>query len=152
MRRVHQFGGIFFFLLALFVGYLSTKLTYFTSLGPGPGFFPFWLSVILAALAVVMFMTAVRSPSEPLPEDFFSSTSGYLKSATAVLALIATATFIDRFGFIVTMVAFYAVLLFVFGRRHIVEIAALVFIGSFGVYYLFTKLLGAPLPRGVYGF
>ena len=151
MRRVHQIGGLIVLLLALSVGYLATKLTYFTSLGPGPGFFPFWLAVILAILAVAMILAATHEDGA-LPENFFADGSGYLKSATAVLAMFATAALIDRLGFVVTMVFFYAVLLTVFGRRNLLETALLTLVGSFGIYYLFVHLLGAPLPRGVYGF
>jgi len=152
MRRVHQIGGLLFLLLGFYVGYLSTQLTYLTSLGPGPGFFPFWLSALLVVLSAVMFVAATRGESEPLPEGFFSDRSGYAKSGTAVLAMMLTAAFIEYLGFIVTMAVFHLLLLCVFARRRFLETLALTLLGSFGVYYLFAHLLGTPLPRGLYSF
>ena len=50
-------------LLGIFVAALVTSLDYSLTdaLGPGPGFFPFWLSVIGAALTVAMLIETARS-------------------------------------------------------------------------------------------
>ena len=50
-------------LLGVFAAALVTSLDYSLSdaLGPGPGFFPFWLSVIGAALTIAMLVEIARS-------------------------------------------------------------------------------------------
>jgi hypothetical protein len=51
-------------LLGLFVAALVTSLDYslIDTLGPGPGFFPFWLSLIGSALTLAILVETARSP------------------------------------------------------------------------------------------
>ena len=62
MRRFYQITGAALLLLAVFVALESLKLKYYTNQGPGPGFFPFWLSLLLGALAIIILLQALRSP------------------------------------------------------------------------------------------
>ena len=58
MRWPYVITGTVFLLLAAFIAVESLKLRYYTALGPGPGFFPFWLSLILAGLSIIMLVQA----------------------------------------------------------------------------------------------
>jgi putative tricarboxylic transport membrane protein len=55
-------------LLGLFVAALVTALDYslIDALGPGPGFFPFWLSLIGSALTLAILFQTARSADDPL--------------------------------------------------------------------------------------
>jgi putative tricarboxylic transport membrane protein len=130
----------------------SLQLRYYTSLGPGPGFFSFWLAVILGALAFVMLLQATLGRAEPAPADFFASRTGYLRMGAVVLALAATTALLEPIGFCVAMLAMYLFLLCTLGRRSIVVTALIALSGSFGVYYVFVRWLNVPLPIGVFGF
>ena len=52
-------------LLGIFAAALVTSLGYSLAdaLGPGPGFFPFWLSLLGAALTVVILVETAREPT-----------------------------------------------------------------------------------------
>ena len=54
-------------LLGIFVLALVTSLDYslIDALGPGPGFFPFWLSLIGAVLTVAILVETARSHNIP---------------------------------------------------------------------------------------
>ena len=73
MNRAYQITGVVFLLLAAFIARESLELKFYTSNGPGPGFFPFWLSMALGLLAVLMILKATFRESEPIPEGFFAS-------------------------------------------------------------------------------
>lgn len=151
MRRTYQVTGLVLLPVALFLGYHATRLSYYTSIGPGPGFFPVWLCGLLALLAVVMIVQASFGSPEPMPAGFFVDHPGVLRIAVAVSGLFAAAGLMGMLGFRLTSFIFYAVLLVVLGRRNPIEIAALAAVGSLGVYTLFSQVLSQPLPIGVLG-
>jgi putative tricarboxylic transport membrane protein len=151
MRLSYQIAGLVLLVAALFLGYYSLQLSYYSSIGPGPGFFPTWLSALLVLLALAMIAQATLRPEEPMPADFFADRAGYLRIAVALAGLFATAGLMSVLGFRVTTFVFYAVLLFALGRRNPVEIVALSAVGSLGVHYLFSNMLRQPLPAGPFG-
>lgn len=55
MTRPYQITATVCVLFAVFVVRESVKLKLYTAMGPGPGFFPLWLSMFFGVLAVVMF-------------------------------------------------------------------------------------------------
>lgn len=150
MQRTYQITGIVFLLIAVLLGYHSLTLRYYTSLGPGPGFFPIWLCILLGLLAVALIVQARRAAPEPLPDGFFASRAGYFRILVVLVGLFAVPTLMPFFGFRLTMLAFYLVLLIFLGRRNPVEIVVLALAGSFGAFSVF-QLLSQPLPVGVFG-
>lgn len=151
MRRTYQITGLVFLLLAAFLGHHAWGLSYYTPLGPGPGFFPLWLCILLALLAVVVFLQATFRQPVALPENFFAPASGYRRIAAILISLFAVATLMPTFGFRLTMLAFYLALLSLLGRRHPLETLVLAVIGSFGTFYVFVEFLSQPLPVGIFG-
>jgi putative tricarboxylic transport membrane protein len=151
MRRSYQLSGLAFLLLAGFLGYHAWRLSYYTPLGPGPGFFPLWICVLLALLAVFVFVNATFRQPVALPEGFFAPASGYRRIVAVVLALFAVASLLPVLGFRLTMLAFYLALLSLLGRRHPLETLLLGLVGSFGAFHVFVEFLSLPLPVGVFG-
>jgi len=151
MRRPYQMTGAVLLLLAAWIVVESLQLQYYTSLGPGPGFFSFWLALILGALALVMLLLATFGRAEPAPEDFFASRTGYLRMGAVGLALAGTTALLEFVGFRITMLAMYLFLLRTFGRRNVMITLLVALAGSFGVYHVFVRWLNVPLPVGVFG-
>jgi putative tricarboxylic transport membrane protein len=151
MRRTYQITGLVFLLLAAFLGYHAWGLSYYTPLGPGPGFFPLWICTLLGVLAVVVFLHATFRQPHALPEGFFPQAAAIRRIAAILIALFAVANLMPTLGFRLTMLAFYLVLLYVLGRRHPLETLILALIGSFGTFYLFVEFLSQPLPVGIFG-
>ncbi len=152
MRRAYQITGILVLLLAVFVAVESLSLRYYTPLGPGPGFFAFWLALILAGLAAIVVLQATFGRPEPMPDDFFSDRTGYLRIGAVVLALVATIYSFEPVGFPLTMFGVCAFLLYALGRQRVVVTLVVSLACSVGVYYVFDHWLRVPLPRGVFGF
>jgi putative tricarboxylic transport membrane protein len=151
MRTPYQIAGGVLLALAGFVAFESLKLRYYTPLGPGPGFFPFWLALVLAGLAIGILLQATLGRAEAMPEDFFASRTGYWKMGAVILALVATTVFLERLGFCLTMLAVYLFLLRALGRQGLIVTALVALAGSFGVHYLFVHWLQVPLPTGILG-
>jgi putative tricarboxylic transport membrane protein len=152
MHRTYQITGVVFLLLAAFVAWESLELKFYTYMGPGPGFFPFWLSMALGLLAVLMIIQATFRESEPVPEGFFASRAGYLRAGAIVTALIITTALLDVAGFPLTMLVTILFLLFALGRPSLIATLLVSAAGSFGCFYLFDRWLKVPLPTGFFGF
>lgn len=152
MKRTYQITGAVFLVFSAFVAYESwVGLRFYTSLGPGPGFFPFWLSIIQGGLGATMIYHATFTRSDPMAPDFFASRKGYLKDVAIILALVASIFFMDKLGFRLTMLAFYLFLLFALGRVNLIATVLVALAGSFGVYHVFVQWLKVPLPIGNFG-
>lgn len=151
MRRPYQITGCAFLFLAGFTATESLRLRYYTPLGPGPGFFAFWLACVLAVLAIVVIGQATFGATEQMPSDFVPEKKGGLRVGAVVVALVATAALLNLLGFRMTMLAVNLFLLTVLGRHSLILTLLVSLAGSFGVFHVFSRWLMVPLPVGVFG-
>lgn len=151
MKRPYRITAVVLLLVSAYMARESLELKFSTALGPGPGFFPFWLSVILGVLAVMMFYHATWKVSDPMPADFFASRRGYFRAFAALAALYFSAFTMDFLGFRLMMLAFMVWLFITLGRVNPILIAAIAMATSFGGFWLFGSVLQVPLPVGVLG-
>jgi len=147
MRRVNQVVSILFFVGSVSVMWASWALEYYTSLGPGPGFFPLWLSGCLALLSLIWFIQASRGAREPIPEGFIPGRDGLVRIGSILAALVLMGLLVDVLGFQVMMFAFLFFLLIALGRQNLAVTLLISLAGSFGMFYAFKSWLGVQLPR-----
>ena len=156
MKRPYQITAVVFFLFSAYIAQQSLELKYYTSLGPGPGFFPFWLAVIMMVLAGFMFFHATFGQSDPMPDDFWASRSGYLKALAVCVSIVFVVATMDNLGFRLVMAIFFLWLLFTLGRRKgitgLITTVGVTAGGSWGTFWLFNDMLKVPLPLGIFGF
>jgi putative tricarboxylic transport membrane protein len=150
-RRAYQLSGLAALLVAVVLGYQAAGLTYYTRIGPGPGFFPRWLCGILGLLALVVIARATWSQDAgaPIPVPDRQAAPRIL---AVVAALIMVAALTTTLGFRLTMMAFYLTVIAVLGRWRWIETPVLALLGSFVTFYLFVEWLKLPLPVGIFGF
>ncbi len=129
----------------------SLSLKLFDSLGPGPGFFPFWLGLLGTVMAAGL-VWQLSTGHIDLGGETVSFERAGVKQVAWIIALLAGATVIlDLFGFRPTMLVLIAALLFVTGIRSVIVIAVFAIAGSFGIYHVFSTWLKVPLPIGPFG-
>jgi putative tricarboxylic transport membrane protein len=149
VKRPYEITALVLLGLAGYILFEAVGLRYYSPLGPGPGFFPLWLAILLGGLALTMGYQAVFQPSDPMPEDFIASPKGYMRDGAVVLALIWTVVGMERLGFIITMFVFFIFLLSILGRQRLYVTVVIAFAGSFGTNFVFDRLLNIPLPGGI---
>jgi putative tricarboxylic transport membrane protein len=139
-------------LLAIFLAALVTSLDYSLtdSLGPGPGFFPFWLSLIGGALTIAILVDTLRS-REPDAAGILPDGKAAAQAGAVLIALVAAAALLEPLGFRLTMLVFIAGLLAALGARSLPGIAVTALALSFGVFHVFYYWLKVPLPVGAFG-
>jgi putative tricarboxylic transport membrane protein len=139
-------------LLGIFLATLITSLGYslMDALGPGPGFFPFWLSLIGAALTVAILIETIRDRSlvggRILPDR-----EAAIQGGIVLLTLAAATALFEPLGYRLTMLLFIAGLLPALGARSPSAILLTALAGSFGVFHVFLYWLKVPLPVGALG-
>jgi putative tricarboxylic transport membrane protein len=126
-----------------FFAFESLRLSLSDALGPGPGFFPFWLSVAGGFLAIFLLTQLARGRlAFENPSLKFD-----LRPVALVLAgLIVAGALLEAIGFRLAMLALLPYLLLVLGARNWLAIGLFSFAGSLGVYHVFSGLLKVPLP------
>jgi putative tricarboxylic transport membrane protein len=141
-------------LFCVLAAWQSWLLPLTDKLGPGPGFFPFWMALIGVALAIgLLVVTAVEPVATSIePADGEGRILPHGPGASrwfAIVALLAVAAAAMEFaGFRITMLVFNAALAIALGERRWWVIALFAVLGSVGVFYVFTTWLDVLLPVG----
>ena len=122
------------------------------ALGPGAGFFPFWLGALGVVLSIALFVQswrgrAIGEGTQPL----LPRGEGARRVAALVAGLAVASLLLQPLGFRLAMLVFTAGLLLALGVRRPVLIALFALASSFGLFYVFYYWLQVPLPIGVLG-
>ena len=151
MKRGWQAATVALLVLFASFAYESLQLSLRDSIGPGAGFFPFWLSVLGAALALLLLVQLALGRANFGAGELTFDRAG-LRSVMLVLGGVIVATaLLELAGFRVSMLLLLIYLLVGLGVRNWVAIGIVACAGSFGVYHVFYDLLKVPLPVGVFG-
>lgn len=139
--------------LCLFAIWQSLLLPLSDKLGPGPGFFPFWLSLLGAAFSAALLVGVVRSRpvDDPAAEPILPRGFGARRIGAIIATLAITTLLMEWLGFQIAMLIFNVFLVVALGERRWPVIAIFAVAGSFGVYYVFTTWLDVLLPAGLLG-
>ena len=152
MRRVDTIVWGVLLAFGAFVIHESLDHKYYGSdFGPGPGFFSFWLGILLMVLSLIQIILAWRRPAETLPAGFVPSREGVNRMVSIIGALVAAQFLMTILGFSLTMMVFCIYLLRRLGRQSWWLTLVLAVVASFGTTYLFG-LLQVMLPKGFLGF
>ncbi|MGP0222379.1 MULTISPECIES: tripartite tricarboxylate transporter TctB family protein [unclassified Paenarthrobacter] len=118
----------------------SLELGLWTSLGPGPGLFPFAMGALMAAMSLIWLVQELRRPSET-PKGADRGTVIAVVVSLAVLAAV-----LDLIGFQLGMFLFLLYHLKVRGRRGWASTLIIALAGSVGAFYAFNYGLNVALP------
>lgn len=118
--------------------------------GPGPGFFPLWLGVLLMTLAVLWAVQLWHGENVHVAEPI--RTGGRLAVGLVLGGLLITIVLLDAIGFQVAMTMFVLFILLVVNRRRVLESVIVAVICGFGVYVMFANVLRVYLPTADIGF
>lgn len=152
MKRAWQITSLAFMALAIFTLIFSFEYPYLDRLGPGPGFFPFWLSLITGALALALFFhttlakRAAHGSGSLLPDRL-----GALRIMIILVGLVGSLAIFETLGFRITLLLFLFFLPLALGVRNWWLTLIIAVAGSFGVFHVFYYWLKLPLPIGVFG-
>ena len=122
----------------------SAKLPFGTVHNPGQGFFPWWTSVVIILLALILLVRALRLRSSAAQEK-----SGRITRVAALLVVLAAYSFLlDPLGYpLCTFLLVLFMLRATDPQRWLVALG-MATITAVGSYVVFAIWLSVPLPRG----
>lgn len=142
-------AGLFFAILAIVFFFLALQYPYNSPIGPGSGFFPVWICVILFICSVLLIVESIRNSAEFV--EAFLPKGKQLREILLVLgALILYVALINFLGYILSSIIFLFILL-CHNYKWYVSLTTSVGVTLF-LYLLFKVFLKIPLPANILGF
>ncbi|MFE4544333.1 tripartite tricarboxylate transporter TctB family protein [Arthrobacter sp. NPDC056727] len=126
--------------LGVYVLVSSVSLGLWTSLGPGPGLFPFAMGAVLVSMSVLWLLQELKKPSAA-----GEGADGGLVLAV-VVSLVLLAAVLDLLGFQLSMFLFLMFHLKIRGKRSWLTALLTSLAGSVGAFYAFNYGLNVALP------
>ncbi len=124
--------------------YQSAKLPFGTVRSPGQGFFPWWTSVVIVLLALVLLFQALTFRLSASREE-----SGSVAKVASLLAALAAYTFLlDPLGYPLCTFLLVLFMLRVTNPLRLWVALGMAAITAVGSYIVFAIWLSVPLPRG----
>lgn len=152
MKRAWLICSITFLALSAFTFYSSFEYSYKDRLGPGPGFFPFWLSLITGGLSLALVIQTARADKKSWSAaTILPKRDALLRIAYLLAGLLGVLIFLNLLGFRIILFLFLLFLPVFLGIRTWWLVATLAVAGSFGVFHVFYYWLRLPLPIGIFG-
>jgi putative tricarboxylic transport membrane protein len=135
----------------IYVVYVGSKLSYVSEVGPGPGFFPFWIGIgllVFGAYQMVLSYASARRHSDPVAPLW----SGSGRALGAWLGLAVAIALFRWIGFALSFVLLTIFLIVVLDRRPFVLAVGIGAGLALAFYIVFEFALGVSLPKGPWGF
>jgi putative tricarboxylic transport membrane protein len=149
MKRAEQVLGVVLLLFATYIGWESSLIESGAEFGMGPGFMPFWLSVGLGITSAGLLIRAVALPAGRFEPAFSPDRAGGMRVILVLAGYLIAILVMKPLGLPISMAILTAATMPVFGSRSWKAIALTAILTLFGVYLVFGRWLGVPLPMGV---
>jgi hypothetical protein len=113
---------------------------------PGPGFFPLWLSLILALVSFSYLLTRMGTDSKPVA---LWTKETWVRPTLAAGIMFAFANLLGWLGFFSSTFFLFVVWLVIIEREKWSTIGLVSVLGTLCLYFVFTLFLKIPLPKGI---
>jgi putative tricarboxylic transport membrane protein len=145
--RVEKALNLFWIVFGIAIASFAPRYSLLDASGPGGGFLPFVTGAIIAlcGLSLLFFSGGAKSPNWP-------AASVWARMAAIVAGLAAIAIVMPYLGFILTVIPVMLVLMQAVERQSWITAVLVSVVSTIIVYFLFTRVLGTALPRGLLGF
>lgn len=152
MKKAWQIASIISAILGIIVLISSFAYPYKDRLGPGPGFFPFWLSLLVIGLSLALLFQCTLAKNPPYGSGSPLPNQGGARNILVILISLAICTgLLDLLGFRLSLFLFLFLLPFLLGAKSFLINFIFALLGSFGVFHVFYYWLKVPLPMGIIG-
>src|SRR5512139_868680 len=148
MGVANLLAGIAVLLFGSFVTYSAGQLPYRGEYGPGPGFLPLWIGIVLIGCAIVTIIKAVR--------QYGQEREGFVQAKTrwvgfVFVTLIVTFLLVPVFGLSLGLALFTGFTMRTAGRHGWILCIATAVVTAAAVRVIFGVMLDIPLPKGYVG-
>ena len=147
MRLADLIGGVIVLLLGLAVIYFSSQLEYYSEYGPGPGFLPLWVGIIIAGCAIYVIIDVLKKHHKI--GTFFKPRT---KLGLHVLVIIfITFLLLPFLGFSIGLALFVGITMRIMGKHRWLSCSLTAVVTAICIHLIFVSWLTIPLPQGLIG-
>ena len=147
MQRAERVVGLACIGIGAFMIWQGWLLQFYTKLGPGPGFFPLCMGVILSLLSGLWLLSVLRQSEHAVGARFLPDRRGALRIAAIMGGFAAAAALLEVVGFQLAMFVFVGFVYRALGGRSWALTLLLALGLSAGVFQSFTRWLDVTLPQ-----
>ncbi|MGH7847825.1 MAG: tripartite tricarboxylate transporter TctB family protein [Candidatus Binatia bacterium] len=144
-------GGLFLCGLGIFILLRALSLDYTSDTGPGPGFVPLWLGIVITSLSLFLIVATLR---KSLARNIVSheTPNKASRSLASWLAIMIGVALLKILGFYASFALLTAFFVLAMEKRSVPIVVAVAAGSAFGFYLIFSVVLRVPLPSGPWGF
>jgi len=127
----------------------SLQFDYLSEFGPGPGFEPFWLGIILGILAIALLVnTFVRQAGEEDHKPRLPGVTALGRVGLIMLLMAGLAFGLNTLGFVITVFLFIALIMFTLEHFSILKSMFYGIMLSGSIYLIFGYWMEINFPKG----
>jgi hypothetical protein len=149
MRNVDQGTSLFWFVFSLLMCAWSYRLGLGKLQVPGMGFMPFVASILLGIFSLILFINSSLRKNKQR-EKIFSGK--WVNGVIIIIALSLYAWIVPLAGYRIATFLFMAITFKFAGTSRWWKAVGISIVTTFTTFYLFSVLLGIPLPTSRLGF
>jgi putative tricarboxylic transport membrane protein len=150
MRRADQITGLLLLVFGLWFTVAARQYPYTTPTGPGSGFLPTWLGLVMAALAAMLLIRATRATDPGVP--WMPSGRGLARLVAVVVAIALFIALMPVLGMTVATVLFLVAMLRLLEGHGWGTTLGVAGATACVNWLVFTYWLRVPFPAGGLGF
>jgi putative tricarboxylic transport membrane protein len=153
MKKAEMITGVFLLALSGFVIWKALDMPPSSSFGPGAGFLPFWLGVLLAVLATILFVSSWRRlATEKDSEPVFPGKQALFAIASVLVGLAGYILLIEVLGYLVDTFLLIVFLMKAVEREKWPLTLMIAVATTASLFIIFQILLQITLPSNIFGF
>lgn len=117
----------------------------------GPGIFPIVVGIGILVLGILFFLRTTIIPDRDLIEEVTAeeATTHWPTAAIALVSLVGYAALLHPLGYPLATTLFFTVAGRILGSKQLVRDVITGLVLGFGIFLVFTRLLGIRLPAGI---
>lgn len=138
---------LFWLVLSAFTCIASLRIGLGSVGDPGPGFLPFYVSLAVAALAIILFLKDRGNRALGGTEAIFGGRNAK-NIIYAISFILAYGMLLERIGFLLCTLFFVAACLKIIGSKKLPAVIVISIGIALGAYVLFELLLSIQVPEG----
>lgn len=119
-----------------------------TAVGPGAGFFPFWLAVGVTACAAILVIQSLRAPAAAGGGQPFIRASAWKPLLITFLPMVAVVVLIDYLGIYLGGALYLAGYTWLVGRQRLYVTALVSVLIPTALFFIFERWFLLLLPKG----
>ena len=152
MQKADQITGIILLIFSGFVIEESWKMPQRGDFGPGMGFLPLWLGMLMAILSIFLIVNAWRRAGDPTKKAIFPGRRALVTILVVLVALAVYIALLKVLGFLVSTILLNTFLMGGVMRERWKMTLLVALTTSVVLYMIFQVFLEVNLPINMFGF